>query len=420
MHLGLMMAHINRHIQNKLLKTLEVSPVVFLNGPRQAGKSTLVQAIANKEYPAEYVTFDSTTQMVAAANAPTSYLKERKGALIIDEVQLVPEIFRALKIVVDELRLNHEPKLKGRFLLTGSANIMALPKLSDPLVGRMNVLTLYPISSSESLGGNGNFIERLFNKDFEADLGKHKLSDIIRAATYPEISGADIHERTIWFDGYLTTILQRDVRALAEIEKLSSLPNLLRILANRSGRLINDADIARDAGLNSVTSRNYKTILKMLFLTFELAPWYRNIGKRLVKSPKGYMTDTLLLCHLLQYELSDIEKNRPELFGHVLENFVATELLKLITFRNDKIDLFHFRTSDNKEVDFVLEKPNGQLAAVEVKKSDNVSKIDFKGLEELQRITGDDFVCGIVLYRGKDVVPFGQNLWAIPISNLYS
>ncbi len=420
MHLGLMMAHINRHIQNKLLKTLEVSPVVFLNGPRQAGKSTLVQAIANKEYPAEYVTFDSTTQMVAAANAPTSYLKERKGALIIDEVQLVPEIFRALKIVVDELRLNHEPKLKGRFLLTGSANIMALPKLSDPLVGRMNVLTLYPISSSESLGGNGNFIERLFNKDFEADLGKHKLSDIIRAATYPEISGADIHERTIWFDGYLTTILQRDVRALAEIEKLSSLPNLLRILANRAGSLINDADIARDAGFNSVTSRNYKTILKMLFLTFELAPWYRNIGKRLVKSPKGYMTDTLLLCHLLQYELSDIEKNRPELFGHVLENFVATELLKLITFRNDKIDLFHFRTSDNKEVDFVLEKPNGQLAAVEVKKSDNVSKIDFKGLEELQRITGDDFVCGIVLYRGKDVVPFGQNLWAIPISNLYS
>jgi predicted AAA+ superfamily ATPase len=420
MHLGLMMTHINRHIQNKLLKTLEVSPVVFLNGPRQAGKSTLVQAIANKEYPAEYVTFDSTTQMVAAANSPTSYLKERKGALIIDEVQLVPEIFRALKIVVDELRLNHEPKLKGRFLLTGSANIMALPKLSDPLVGRMNVLTLYPISSSESLGGNGNFIERLFNKDFEADLGKHKLSDIIRAATYPEISGADIHERTIWFDGYLTTILQRDVRALAEIEKLSSLPNLLRILANRAGSLINDADIARDAGLNSVTSRNYKTILKMLFLTFELAPWYRNIGKRLVKSPKGYMTDTLLLCHLLQYELSDIEKNRPELFGHVLENFVATELLKLITFRNDKIDLFHFRTSDNKKVDFVLEKPNGQLASVEVKKSDNVSKIDFKGLEELQRITGDDFVCGIVLYRGKDVVPFGQNLWAIPISNLYS
>jgi len=294
-----------------------------------------------------------------------------------------------------------------------------LPKLSDPLVGRMNVLTLYPVSGAEALGGNGDFIERLFNKDFEADKNKQNLSDIIRTATFPEISGADIHERTTWFDGYLTTILQRDVRALAEIEKLSTLPNLLRILANRAGGLVNDADIARDAGLNPVTSRNYKTLLKMLFLTFELAPWYRNIGKRLVKSPKGYMTDTLLLCHLMQYELSDLEKNRPELFGHVLENFVATELLKLMTFRDDKMDLFHFRTSDNKEVDFVLEKPNGQLVAIEVKQRDSVSKSDFKGLEELQNITGDDFVCGVVLYRGKDVVPFGLNLWAIPISNLW-
>jgi len=296
------MASINRHIRTKLLKALDASPIVFLNGPRQAGKSTIVQDLSKNEFPAEYVTFDSTTQMAAAVNAPMSYLKERKGALIIDEVQLVPEIFRPLKIVVDELRQEQTNKLTGRFLLTGSANIMALPKLSAPLVGRMSVLTLYPVSSAEALSGQGDFIDRLFNKDFTADNGEHKISDVIRASTFPEISGADAQERTNWFDGYLTTILQRDVRALAEIEKLSSLPNLLRILANRAGGLINDADIARDAGLNPVTSRNYKTLLKMLFLTFELAPWYRNIGKRLVKSPKGYMTDTLLLCHLLQYE----------------------------------------------------------------------------------------------------------------------
>ena len=413
------MAHINRYVRNRLLKALDVSPVVFLNGPRQAGKTTLVQSISKAEFPAEYVTFDNTTQMAAAANAPENYLRERKGALIIDEVQLVPEIFRAFKIVVDELRQQHGSKLTGRFLLTGSANIMALPKLSDPLVGRMSVLTLYPISGAEALGGVGDFIERLFNSDFESDKGKYKLSDMICASTFPEISGADTHKRTNWFDGYLTTILQRDVRALAEIDKLSTLPNLLRILANRAGGLVNDADIARDAGLNPVTSRNYKTLLKMLFLTFELAPWYRNIGKRLVKSPKGYMTDTLLLCHLLQYELGDLEKNRPELFGHVLENFVATELLKLMTFRNDRLNLFHFRTSDNKEVDFVLEKPNGQLAAVEVKQRDSVTTSDFKGLEALQTITGNDFTCGIVLYRGRDIVPFGKNLWAVPISNLW-
>ena len=412
------MSHIKRHARHRLLEALNVSPVVFLNGPRQAGKSTLVQSIAQKDYPAEYVTFDSTTQMAAAANSPESYLKERKGALIIDEVQLVPEIFIALKVVVDELRLE-QSKLKGRFLLTGSANIMALPKLSDPLVGRMSVLTLYPLAASEALGGEGNFIARLFNKDFETDSAKQKLTAVMRVATYPEISGSEKLERTTWFDGYLTTILQRDVRSLAEIEKLSTLPNLLRILANRAGGLVNDADIARDAGLNPVTSRNYKTLLKMLFLTFELAPWSRNIGKRLVKSPKGYMSDSLLLCHLMQYELNDLEKNRPELFGHVLENFVATELLKLMTFQNEKMDMYHFRTSDNKEVDFVLEKSNGQLAAIEVKQRDSVSKADFRGLEELQRLAGQDFICGIVLYRGRDVVPFGQNLWAVPVSNLW-
>lgn len=413
------MKHINRHIKHKLLDALDVSSIVFLNGPRQAGKSTLVQTLSKKAFPAEYVTFDSATQMAAAANAPEMYLKQRKGALIIDEVQLVPEVFRALKLVVDELRQTHEEKIKGRFLLTGSANIMALPKLSSALVGRMSVLTLYPVSAAEALGGSGKFIQKLFEQDFEKDSGKYKLIDVIHRATYPEISSAQPHECITWFDGYLTTILQRDVRALAEIEKLSALPNLLRILANRAGGLINDAEIARDAGLNVVTSRNYKTLLQMLFLTFELAPWYRNIGKRLVKSSKGYVTDTLLLCYLLQYELPELEKKRPELFGHVLENFVATELLKLISNNHDKVDLFHFRTSDNKEVDFVLEKPNGQLTAIEVKMRDSVAQSDFKGLEALQALTQDDFVCGIVLYRGQEVVPFGKNLWAVPIANLF-
>lgn len=413
------MSYIKRYLKNKLLAALRVNPVVFLNGPRQAGKSTLVHQIAKDAFPAEYVTFDSATQMSAAAAAPEAFLRERKGSLIIDEVQLVPEIFRVLKAVVDELRQTKTNKLTGRFLLTGSANIMALPKLSAPLVGRMSVLTLYPFSGAEVMQGKGDFIDRLFACNFSTDREKASLIDVIQAATFPELSGAGQNERAIWFEGYITTILQRDVRALAEIEKLSALPNLLRIFANRAGGLVNDAEIARNAGLNPVTARNYKTLLKMLFLTFEISPWYRNIGKRLVKSPKGYIIDTLLLCHLMQYTLSDLKTNRPELFGHVVENFVATELLKLIASSEQKIELLHFRTSDNKEVDFVLEKPTGQLAGMEVKKRSSVDKSDFKGLEELQRFSGKDFACGIVLYQGKDVVPFGSKLWAVPIANLW-
>src|SRR3990167_1290468 len=368
------MLYIKRTLKNNLLAALRVNPVVFLNGPRQAGKSTLVKHIANNEFPAEYVTFDSATQMAAAAASPEAYLDERKGSLIIDEVQLVPDIFRALKIVVDELRQTKKKKPTGRFLLTGSANIMALPKLSEPLVGRNSVLTLYPLSGAETTHGKGDFIHKLFAGDFTSGRDEASLIDIIQAATFPEISAASEEDRAIWFEGYLTTILQRDVRALAEIEKLSALPNLMRILANRAGSLMNDAEISRDAGLNHVTTRNYKTLLKMLFMTFELAPWYRNIGKRLVKSAKGFMVDTLLLCHLMQYNLPDLKKNRHELFGHVIENFVATELLKLISVSGQKPELLHFRTSDNKEVDFVLEKSNGQLASIEVKSRGSVSK----------------------------------------------
>ncbi len=414
------MTLVMRHIKDKLLNALDLSPVVFLNGPRQAGKSTLAQAVARVDFPAEYVTFDSPIQMAAAAQEPESFLKKRNGALIIDEVQLVPEIFRVLKLVVDEMRGKQDRKLKGQFLLTGPVNIMALPKLSEALVGRMNVLTLYPFSGAEVLARNGDFIERLFNAEFEGDNGRDKFFDVIHAATYPDASGMDAKERTSWFDAYLTTVVQRDIRALADIEKLSAIPNLLRILASRAGGLVNDADIARDAGLNHLTSRKYKTLLKMLFLTHELAPWYRNIGKRLVKSPKTYMTDTLLLCHLLQYELKDLEENRPEIFGRVFENFAVTELLKLMSLQQVKMGMYHFRTSDNKEVDVVLEKPNGQLAAIEIKQRGSISKHDFKGLKELQRITGEDFICGIVLYRGHDVVPFGENLWAVPVSNLWS
>ncbi|MCY3715803.1 MAG: ATP-binding protein [Chloroflexi bacterium] len=413
------MPHINRHIRKRLTKALDVSPVVYLNGPRQAGKTSLFQTMAKDEYPAKYRTFDSPMQMAVAINTPEGYLKETKVPLIIDEVHLVPEIFRPLKIVVDQLRQEHGPKPNGRYLIAGPMHIMALPKLSDPLVGRMNVLTLYPFSSSEALGCSGDFIGRLFNKDFNAYTGNQKLSDVIYKSTYPEISGASDHELTRWFDDYLSTILQRDIHSLAKIAKPRTIPNLFRILANRAGSLVNDADIARDAGLNHVTTRNYKTLLRMLYLTFEIAPWYRNIGKRLVKAPKGYLIDTLLLCYLLGYELDDLAKNQPVLFDHVLENFVATELLKLMSFHDKRMDLFHFSTSDKKEVDFVIEKSNGQLAAIEVKHRDYLSNSDFKGLRELQRLTGDDFICGIVLYRGRDVVPFGQNLWAIPINNLW-
>ncbi len=413
------MKQTSRTLSQNVLFALKNSPVVFVNGPRQAGKSTLVQGLAKQEFPAEYISFDNATQMAAAASSPHSFLVSRKGPIILDEVQMVPELFRELKIVVDTIRLNDKANSNGRFLLTGSANIMALPKLSDPLVGRMSVKTLYPFSGSEALGGKGDFLKRLFAGDFQTSKNALSLNDAIRHATFPEISGKHAKERSEWFDGYLTTILQRDVRMLSELEKISMLPRLLRVLANRAGSLMNDAEIARDIALNPVTSKSYRGILHAMFLTFDVQPWFRNIGKRLVKSPKGYLTDTLLLCHLLDWKLEDLRLRKPDLYGHVVENFVATELLKLLSFNDARANLLHFRTSDNKEVDFVLERPDGTLAAIEVKTSERVDAGDFGGLKTLASIVGEDFIGGIVLYAGRDVVPFGAKLFAVPFEALW-
>lgn len=413
-----------RYVIPRILEALQVSPIVFLNGARQSGKSTLAQTILDKigrdNYPAEYITFDRPTQMAAAAAAPETFLTAHKNGLVIDEVQLVPEVFRALKVVIDELRLTQKTNVNGRYLLTGSANVLALPRLADPLVGRMTVITLYPFSAAEATGGKGDGLERILKLDFAGinDRGV-SLIQAIERGTFPEIAFKKSRERTIWFDGYLSTILQRDVKMLADLEKIAALPGLLRLLAARAGNLVNDSEVARELGLNPVTSKFYRNILKMMFLNFDVPPWYRNIGKRLVKSPKGFLIDSALLCYLLGLEITEIQGGKPELFGHVLENFVATELTKLMSFGHPELKLYHFRTNDGKEVDFVIERPDGSLFGIEIKKSESVRVDDFRGLHVLADLAKKDFTGGVVLYGGKEAVPFGENLWAVPLHILW-
>lgn len=419
------MSTLPRNISKRIDEALKQSPVVFLNGPRQAGKSTLVRSMAEDATlfvpPASYHTFDRPTEMAAASSAPEAFLTAYKGSMIIDEVQLVPQLFRALKTVVDEWRLKDRDHVNGKYLLTGSANIMALPKLSESLVGRMSVLTLYPFSASEAIMANGRFLDRLYSMDFVelADPG-YTLIQIMKLATFPEITNKTNEVVGNWFDGYITTILQRDVRQLAELDKINLLPALLKILATRAGGLINDAEIARSLGMNSVTGKSYRNILKMMFLHFEIQPWYSNIGKRLVKAPKGYIIETLMLCYLLGQHLEDIHLHNPVVFGHVAENFVATELLKQLAFHASKAQLFHFRTSDGKEVDFIIERPDGTIFAVEVKASENVNADDFATIKLLSTLSPKQFVGGIVIYSGKQAVPFGKNLWAVPFHSLWA
>ncbi len=412
---------IKRQLRQTVLDTLQRFPVVFVNGPRQAGKSTLVQSLVTKAWSADYVTFDEATMLGAAEANPESFVRAYEGHLILDEVQMVPNLFRALKMLVDEARLVDKSTANGQYLLTGSANIMALPKLSDALVGRMSVLTLYPLSALEVSRGKGEFLSRLRHNGLRAGVMKSRIAlvDMLKRATFPEITDQGETHRRQWFESYITTILQRDVRQIADIAKLGVLPNLLRMLASRAGGLVNEADIARSIGQNAVTAKNYRVLLQMMFLTFDVKPWFRNIGKRLVKSSKGYIIDTALLCHLQQINIDKIVIHDPHVFGHILENFVASELLKQLASSEEMASLFHFRTSDGKEVDFVLEYPDGSLTGIEVKARDAVSEADFNGLLELQRKTGKSFSCGIVLYRGKKTVSFGHQLWAVPVDAMW-
>ncbi len=413
---------IKRKLSNKVLDALQGFPVVYVNGPRQAGKSTLVQKLAAKQWPADYVTFDEATMLGAAEANPESFLRAYENRLILDEVQMVPGLFRVLKLLADEARLEDKKSANGRYLLTGSANIMALPKLSDALVGRMRVLTLYPLSALEIAGGKDDFISKLMSDGFKPATikRKSKLVDVIKQATFPEITDENDARRRQWFESYITTILQRDVRQIADIAKLGVLPNLLKVLAARAGGLVNEADISRAIRQNAVTAKNYRVLLQMMFLTFDVKPWYRNIGKRLVKSPKGYLVDTSLLCHLQQIDMEKVAFSDPHIFGHIFENFVATELLKQLALSESGAELYHFRTSDGKEVDFVLEHPDGKLAAIEVKGRDAVTESDFKGLKELRSQMSDDFICGIVLYRGNKIIPFGESMWAVPVDAMWS
>lgn len=410
---------VTRKLTPNLLFALKSSPIVFLNGPRQAGKSTLVTKLAKNQYPAEYISLDHLSQLEAAQNSPESFLNQSSKPLIIDEVQLAPELFRNLKIIVDERRLSKKASY-GRYLLTGSTNILALPKLSDALVGRMIVKSLYPLAALEIHKGKGSFLDDLFCANFNEVKKTQPLNSTIFKATYPEIFNKEKEQRAEWFESYLSTIIQRDVKSISEISKTGHLLRMLRILATRSGNLINDADIARSVGLNPVTNNHYRNVLKAMFLTFDVPPWYRNIGKRLVKTPKGYLIDSSFLCHLLGWDLDELKKNRPDFFGHVAENFVATELLKLLSFSNQKAQLFHFRTSDNKEVDFVLERNDGKICGIEVKASDHVTLKDFKNLQILQEACKNDFSCGVILYDGSKIIAFDKKLFALPISSLWN
>ena len=409
----------SRHLTPLVLEALADTPVVFVQGPRQSGKTTLVQGLREQGYHADYFTMDDAVVLAAAESDPDGFIAGLPDRVILDEVQRAPSLFLAIKRSVDKKR---KP---NRFLLTGSANALFLPKVSESLAGRMEVLKLWPFSQGEIEERQEGFIDRCFAKDFKprtfTGSDWPSLVERIVAGGYPEaLTRKESRRRQAWFGSYVTTILERDVRDIANIQGLRELPLLLRLIAARAANVLNLTDLARDANNTpQTTMHRYWALLEAVFFVQTLPAWSGNLTTRLSKAPKILLNDTGLLCHLVGLDAHRL-KDDSLMTGAILENFVATELIKQAGWSQARPAFFHYRTQKQQEVDLVLEDSRGHLVGIEVKKSASPTAHDFKGLRFLAEQTGKKFIRGIMLYTGTESVAFGPNLHAVPISALWT
>ena len=335
--------------------------------------------------------------------------------MVLDEIQRVPEIFTSIKAVVDRDRS------PGRFLLTGSANVLLLPRLAESLAGRIETQRLHPLAQCELVRKNSAFLDLLFTRGFK--LARHErlgpgLAQRIVAGGYPAALACNPDRRRHWYRAYVQTLVQRDVRDLARISSLDALPRLLELAARQTAHLINVNALAGPFQLSRPTIRDYVTLLERVFLLETLPPWHVRHLNRLVKTPKIHLTDTGLASALLRVDAPALQHDRA-LLGQLLETFVFQELRRQAGWQADDIVFHHFRDRDDYEVDIVLERGMHALAGVEVKASGTVREADFRGLRKLREIAGARFVCGVVLYDGEVSVSFADDLFAVPLRVLW-
>ena len=408
-----------RFIYSRIEAALGDTRVVLLNGARQTGKSTLAERLA-AERGGRYLSLDDPATLGLARSDPAALAGAAAAFTVIDEVQLAPELFAAIKSVVDK------DKRPGRFLLTGSANVFLLPRLAESLAGRIEILSLQPLSQGELSAAKtepDNLVDVLFGGKLVHAAGRAldrvALCERLVAGGFPEaLARAPGERRDAWFRSYIASLLQRDVRDLANIEGLTDLPRLLGLLAARASALMNIAEVSRAAGIAHTTLRRYLSLLEATFVLQPLPAWSANVGKRFVKSPKIHLLDAGLCAHLRGDGDAAALAASPNL-GCLLESFVVQEVRKLLGWSRQSATPYHFRTSDGYEVDLVLEAPGQRVVGIEVKASAQLGQNDFRGLRALAEAAGKKFVCGVVLYLGEQGLPFADKLWALPVSRLW-
>lgn len=403
-----------RFIETQLAEALKYSPVTLILGGRQCGKTTLVQSLKTKN---SYYSLDDLQLLASAKEDPAQFFHYHPPPLTLDEVQRAPELFLPMKLMIDNQRTN------GMFLLTGSANPLTLPNLGDSLAGRMIIHQLWPLSQGELLGKKETFLDALFADDLPntavSSLSQDELYKKILVGGFPSMQQLpNDTARSLWCNSYLQTILDKDVRDLSQIEKLSQLPNLLELLATRPGALVNYTSLSSSCQIPRTTLIRYFQYMETLFTLHLLRPWFSNHGKRLVKSPKVYFNDTGILCHLLHLSESDRYPSR-NLMGNLIENFVIVELQKQLSWNIPKYKLYFYRDHNGNEIDIIIEGPKKELVAIEIKTNESIKQDSFKVIKQFAKDHATRFKRGVVLYRGNTIHPFGPNLYALPIQSLW-
>jgi uncharacterized protein len=408
-----------RYIANPITEALKDTPVILITGARQTGKSTLCrQLVEEGNFDGQIMTMDDPTTLTAAQADPLGFLQDLSTHAIIDEIQRAPELFLSIKKLVDENR-------KGRrLILTGSADVMTLPQVADSLAGRIETHNLWPLSQSEILGKRSKFLSTLVVPDGRFQSHKHNWKDIIeaiRAGGYPEALQRETERRKAkWFESYIGAVLQKDIRNLANIEGLTQLPNILQFIGTRVGSTVNLSDIARLSGVKNTTLQRYMALLEHVFLILKIPAWTPNIEGQFVKSPKIFLNDTGLLCHLRGESVDSLMANRTTV-GAFLENFIVMEIIKQLSWSDLFLKPYHFSVHSGAEVDLVLEDRKKQLYGIEIKSTASIGQNDFKGLKRLAEVAGKKFQKGVLLYGGEHMVGgFGENLQAVPLSAVWS
>ena len=400
-----------RYAEKPLVEALSDSPAVLVHGPRQCGKTTLTRLVGDS-LGYDYINFDDNVARAAADADPAGFVSGLPERVVLDEVQRVPSIFAALKQEIDRRRT------PGRFLLTGSSQVLLLPSLSDSLSGRMEILQLHPLSQSEIHGGMPDFLDDLFRGTFRTATTSRLADDLavrIAAGGYPAaLARSTPRRRANWYRNYVETQLQRDVRDMSKISGLDAFPRLLGAAASQTARLYNLSDLAAPFQLSRPTIGDYVSILERLFLIDRLPTWHSNRLNRLVKTPKLHLGDTGVGCALLGLSPSALPQDRA-LLGQFLETFVFQELKRQAICQEQPLSFFHYRDKDQSEVDIVIERGATAVTGVEVKAAATVKPSDFRGLRKLKKATGDRFASGVVLYDGEIASSFGDGMFAVPI-----